>query len=49
MLKDTNFCHLRENNKKILNTGIDSLKAVSKIVAHTAGRFLEDKTADILT
>ena len=43
MLKDIDFYHWREN------TGLDSLKTVSKKVVHKAGEFLGNKIADTVT
>ena len=36
----------RKYKRRLLNTGLDSLKTASKKVVHKAGGFLENKTAD---
>ena len=40
MSKDMDFCYLRENiEKKLLDTGLDSLKITSKKTVHKTGEF----------
>ena len=48
MLKDMDFYHLQEN-KQLLDTGLDAVKTVSKKVAHKASEFLGNETADAAT
>ena len=44
------FYHLHENiKKKLIDTGLGSIKTASKKVAHKAGEFLRNKTADAVT
>ena len=44
------FYHLHENiKKKFMDTGLGSIKTASKKVAHKAGEFLRNKTADAVT
>ena len=45
-----NFYHLHENiKKKFMDKGLGSIKTASKKVAHEAGEFLRNKTADTVT
>ena len=50
MLKDMDFYYLWENiKKKLMDTGLDSLKTASKKVVDKAGEFLWNKIADTIT
>ena len=50
VLKDIDFNHLLENiKKKLLDTGLDSLKTASKNVTHQIDPFWAKKTADAVT
>ena len=47
MLKDMDFYHFQENiEKKLLDTGLDSLKATFKKVGQKAGEILGNKIVD---
>ena len=48
MLKDMDFYHLQEN-KQLLDTGLDAVKTVSKKVARKASEFLGNETTDAAT
>ena len=43
------FYHLQENIKKLLDTGLDSIKTTSKNVVHKTGEFLGNKIAGAVT
>ena len=50
ILKDMDFYHLHENiKKKFMDKGLGSIKTASKKVAHEAGEFLRNKSADTVT
>ena len=50
VLKDIDFYHLLENiKKKLLDTGLDSLKTASKKVTHQIDALWVNKTADAVT
>ena len=40
---------MRKYKKKLLNTGLDYVKATSKKVVHKAGNFIGNKIADVVT
>ena len=40
---------MRKYKKKLLNTGLDYVKATSKKVVHKAGKFIGNKIADVVT
>ena len=40
---------MRKYKNKLLNTGVDSLKATSKKEVHKAGKFLGNENADAVT